>query len=291
MDWVRDLPNWPLSNHSRRLRVKPHHWHVQCLGQGPDTLLIHGAGGATQTWHRLIPLLSANHRIIAADLPGQGFTQVGMPGRYGLEETAEDLWALIDAGGWNPKLIIGHSAGAAIALEMVRARPGAAVVGINAALGQFEGVAGWLYPVLAKVMARLPFVADVFSRMSGRPDAVRQLLNSTGSRVDDEMLALYTRLVQDRSHVDGSLQMMAAWELDALLNNLPKIASDVLFLAADGDKTVPPKISEWAASKLPHGRVETLTGVGHLVHEEDPGRVAARISVFWGRLNGEGLPV
>ncbi|MBC6442196.1 MAG: alpha/beta fold hydrolase [Rhodobacteraceae bacterium] len=286
MDWDTDLPAWPLHEHSRRLKVNPHRWHVQCLGNGDDTLLIHGAGGTTQSWHRLIPFLTPAHRIIAPDLPGQGFTTAGTPGRYGLAETAADLWALMDSGGWRPRLIVGHSAGAAIALEMVRIRPGAAVVGINAALGRFNGVAGWLYPALARLLARLPFVADIFSRISGRENAVRQLLASTGSAIDDEMLALYTRLVRDRSHVDGSLQMMAAWDLGDLLDNLPGLDSHVLLLAAQGDRTVPPGISEWAAAKMPNARLELMNTVGHLAHEEQPGLIAAHISAFCITLNG-----
>ena len=135
-----------------------------------------------------------------------------------------------------------------------------------------------LYPIMAKMLARMPFVADFFSTLSGRPQSVRQLLSSTGSQIDDEMVELYLRLIRDRDHVDGALQMMAAWDLDRLLDRLESITAPVLFLIGAEDKTVPPRIGEAAAARLPNASCKTLPNLGHLAHEEAPEVVSAAIS-------------
>jgi magnesium chelatase accessory protein len=282
MDRERDLPTWPLHALSRTMRVRPHDWHVQQTGKGPLLVLLHGAGGSTHSFRDLIPLLADTHRVVAIDLPGQGFSRMGTKARCSLRHMAEDIAALCADRGWQPAAIIGHSAGGAIALrlsQMVTAPDGAAprVIGLNAALAPFDGVAGWLFPVLAKLLVLNPLVPKLFSLTSGNPARVRQLIEGTGSSLSDEGFALYTRLIGDRDHVDATLRMMAQWHLDALLKDLPRLTAEVTLVAADGDRAVPPATSVRAAAHMPRAHVVHLAGLGHLAHEEDPARLAGVI--------------
>lgn len=41
-------------------------------GSGPLVLLVHGFGQSWYEWHQLMPLLAADHTVIAVDLPGLG---------------------------------------------------------------------------------------------------------------------------------------------------------------------------------------------------------------------------
>jgi magnesium chelatase accessory protein len=195
---------------------------------------------------------------------------------------AEDIAALLAANDWTPRAVIGHSAGAAIALrlsEMRRAAGGAPlpVVGLNPALGNFEGAAGWLFPALAKLLALNPLTASLFSLGVPSIARARRLIESTGSPLDARGLDLYARLIADRAHVDATLQMMAQWRIDPLLGRLDRLAADCLFITGGRDKAVPPRVAERAAARMPAGRVETLPDLGHLAHEEAPEDVAARI--------------
>ncbi|MGS4945629.1 alpha/beta fold hydrolase BchO [Meridianimarinicoccus sp. RP-17] len=280
MDWARDLPTWPLHQHSRRVAMRPHDWHVQETGTGPTLLLLHGAGGSTHSFRDLIPLLAGDFHVVAIDLPGQGFTRMGTKLRCGLRPMAEDIATLIRAEGWAPAAIVGHSAGGALALRLAQILPNGdspapKIIGLNAALAPFDGLAGWLFPVLAKTLVLNPLVPRLFSLTSGNPARVRQLIESTGSRIGDADLALYTRLIADRGHVDATLRMMAGWNLDPLLADLPGITAPVVLIAADGDRAVPPVTSVRAAARLPDARVIHVAGLGHLAHEEDPNRIAA----------------
>lgn len=282
MDWARDLPDWPLSHLSRRVASRPHRWHVQEAGRGPTLLLLHGAGASTHSWRALIPALAEDHHVVALDLPGHGFTALGTRARSGLAPMAEDIATLCRAEGWRPHAIVGHSAGAALALHMARMAeaPLPRVVGVNAALNRFEGVAGWLFPVLAKLLALNPLTSLAFSAGGNRMARARRLIESTGSHLDEAGLALYARLIGDRAHVEGALQMMAQWDVAGLDATLPEIAAPSLLITGGGDRAVPPAVSERAAARLPDARHQTLAGLGHLAHEESPAAIVDLIRPF-----------
>jgi len=82
-------------------------------------LLLHGTGASTHSWRHLLPLLSDNYTVIAIDFPGHGFT--AMP-------QAKDVASLFSISGMaagvaelmahlqiKPNMVVGHSAGAAVA--------------------------------------------------------------------------------------------------------------------------------------------------------------------------------
>lgn len=267
--------DWPMAAQSRQVFQRPHRWHVQEAGTGDTLLLIHGAGGATQSWRGLFPILAQTHHVVAIDLPGQGFTQSGARTRFGLIPMAEDLIALCRSQGWTPAQIIGHSAGAAIALQMADLgfRPNRRVVGINAALSNFKGVAGFLFPLLARALAVTPLSASLFSA-SASAASVHRLIAGTGSTLDAEGEALYLRLTRETSHVDATLSMMAQWQLDPLLDRLPQLDVATHLITGDQDRAVPPDTSAAAAARLPRGTHERLAGLGHLAHEEQPHTIA-----------------
>lgn len=280
MDPERRPPDWPMAAHSRVVACRPHRWHVQEMGEGPLLLLIHGAGGATQSWRHLMPMLARTHRVVAVDLPGQGMTRLGARQRCGLRHMAEDLDRLCMQEGWVPHTIIGHSAGTAIALEMTRQRDAQRVVGINAALGNFKGLAGLLFPMMAKALAMTPMVARIFTASAAQPASVRRLIEGTGSTLPDEDLRWYRALVNDRDHVDGTLAMMAQWDLNPLLRALPGHAAKTLLITGSNDKAVPPTTSRDVAGKMANARYVQLPDLGHLAHEENAAAVLAPILEF-----------
>jgi magnesium chelatase accessory protein len=261
--------DWPYRDQGRMIRHAPHDWWVVEAGSGPTVLLLHGAGGSTHSFRNLLPLLTPHYRCIVIDLPGQGFTRAGSR-RFGLDAMAADLVALTTAQGWEPKAIIGHSAGAAIALRMAELTPLNAVVGINAALGTFDGLAGLLFPALARGFALIPFLPAGIARLWGNPSRVDQLLDATGSRIDAAGRAQYLHLVKSPAHVDGTLGMMSQW-------NLNDLATPTLLLTGAADTTVAPRVSQAAARRMPQATAVNLPNLGHLAHEEAPDQTAGII--------------
>ncbi|MFC3614265.1 alpha/beta fold hydrolase BchO [Lutimaribacter marinistellae] len=278
MDWDRDLATWPLNHLSRRVASPPHRWHIQESGSGPVILLLHGAGASTHTWRHLFPRLESNNRVVAIDLPGQGFTRMGSPARCGLTAMSADIGTLCQTLDLRPALVVGHSAGGAIALDLAQRLPDSpAVVTINAALGRFDGMAGWLFPLLAKLLAITPFTAVAFTAGGPNPARARRLIEGTGSHIDADGLDLYARLISDPSHVDATLKMMSQWDIDPLLDRLSDITARCLLLTGSADTAVAPEVSARATSLIPAARNIDLAGLGHLAHEEAPDTVSDHI--------------
>ena len=282
-DLPPDLPrDWPMRHGSQMVLAAGHRWHVQQIGTGPDLLLLHGAGGGSHSFRALAPLLAKRYRLTIPDLAGQGFSRMGRRRRAGLDAMDEDLTALCAQLGVWPKAVIGHSAGAAIALAMTGTLPEQprAVVGINAALGSFDGVAGVLFPVMAKALTYAPFLPQIIARAWGTRAKVTSLLASTGSPMDDEGCTLYQTLVSRPSHVEGTLAMMADWRLEPLLAALPTIGTPTLLIAAADDRAVPAEVSRRAAARMQAATFAELPQGGHLVHELFAEDVAALIRPF-----------
>ncbi|MDO8881699.1 alpha/beta fold hydrolase BchO [Pseudotabrizicola sp.] len=276
MDSARLPQDWPYRAQSRRMRVTPHDWYVIDTGpqDAPVLLLLHGAGGSGHSFRALIPVLSDHYRVIVPDLPGQGCTRAGGMRRLGLDAMAEDLTRLCLSAGVAPQAVIGHSAGAAIGLRMADLLPLKGIVGINAALGTFDGAAGVMFPLMARALAATPFVGSAVSKLWGTPATVAKLLSGTGSPLDAAGQAQYLALVRDSAHVSGTLGMMAQWRLEGLMARLPSLANPVLLIASDGDNAVPPKVSRDAVAHMPNATYAEIAGFGHLVHEEAADQVA-----------------
>lgn len=279
--WTHEGKGWPNADTSRFVSVGGVRWHVQVMGQGPFLLLIHGTAAATHSWRDLMPLLAAHFTVVAPDLPGHGFTSA--MARPTPTSVGTALAALLASLELTPTLTVGHSAGAAIALTMAEkrlARP-QAIVSLGGALLPFPGMAGKLFPALARMIFVNPLMPELFAMRARVAGEVPSFLHrATGSRIDPRGLQLYERLLRTSGHIGGALALMANWDLEPLERALPGLDLPVLLVHGDGDKTIPVKTAHKVAARLPQAEVQLRAGVGHLSHEEDPAGHAALIVDF-----------
>jgi pimeloyl-ACP methyl ester carboxylesterase len=139
----RDGTDWPLRESSRFVEASGLSWHVQRMGEGPTCLLLHGAGGSSHSWRDVAPHLARHLDVIALDLPGHGFTEPLPSRRLSLPGMAQSVGDLLDSLQAVPSVVVGHSAGAAVAARLCldgRAKP-RVVVSFNGALRAFRGLA------------------------------------------------------------------------------------------------------------------------------------------------------
>lgn len=288
MDWARDSAGWPHREASRFVQAGRIRWHVQDFAgphgdpQAPVAWLIHGTGASTHSWAKLAPLLARHWRVITMDLPGHAFTQPAPPGQARLPGMAAALGELVKALGLAPEqvaLAVGHSAGAAIAVQMVlegRIHP-RAIVSLNGALLPLSGLPGRVFQPAARLLASIESVPRWFARRAVQPEVLERLLAGTGSRLDDAGRAGYARLVGNPGHAAGALAMMAGWDLRALEAALPGLKVPLHLLVGSRDLTVPPAQARRVALRVPGARVQVLEGLGHLAHEEGAGEVTGRV--------------
>jgi magnesium chelatase accessory protein len=277
---LRDVPqDWPFRQNARSARVGRIDWYLIDIGpkDAPVVWMLHGLGASGHSFRQTIDPLAQRFRVIAPDLPGHGFSHAADSRRFGLDQMAEDLIALALALQIPIDAVVGHSAGAALALRLSELTAMKAVVGLNAALGSFDGAAGVLFPLLAKGLAVAPFAATFFARVSGNSRTVERLLSGTGSRLSIGGQAMYLRLIREPRHIAGALGMMAQWKLEPLLERLPALSVPTLLLTGDRDNAVPPTVSDRAAATMRRVEVRHLKGLGHLAHEEAEDGLAGTI--------------
>lgn len=89
-------------------------------GAGPPVVLLHGAGECVGVWARTIPGLAARYRVVAADLPGHGGTDLG-PGALDRDRVVAWLGDLITRTCDRPPTVVGHGIGGAVAGTAVAA--------------------------------------------------------------------------------------------------------------------------------------------------------------------------
>ncbi|MBK1660631.1 alpha/beta fold hydrolase BchO [Paracraurococcus ruber] len=275
-----DLPrDWPNRAQSRFVAAGGLRWHVQVAGEGPVLLLLHGTGAATHSWRGLLPLLARDFTVVAPDLPGHGFTERPRAEGLSLPGMARGVAALLRALDLKPMLAAGHSAGAAVTARMTLDGTMAprALVGLNAALLPFEGIAGQLFSPIARMLAGVPAVPWFFAWRAGDRGLVERLLRDTGSTVDPQGVEFYGRLVRRPGHVAAALGMMANWELRPLLRDLARLAVPLVLVVGGHDRTVPPSDARRLKRLLPDVRILDLPALGHLAHEERPAEVAGII--------------
>jgi magnesium chelatase accessory protein len=274
--------DWPLRDFSRLVDAAGMRWHVQRMGQGEPLLLIHGTAASTHTWRDLMPLLASRFDVLAIDLPGHGYSERLPGGSMSLPSLAGAVGELLDTVGFRPALIVGHSAGAAIALRMVidgSVHP-RAVVGLNAALLPFGGSMRRIFSPMAKLFATTKLMPALIARRARDLGAVKRVLDGTGSRLEDEGAVLYQRLLQREGHVASVLAMMASWDLAPLLEDLPRVQSSLHLVTGGRDKAVSPREADSIAAIVEGSTVERLDDLGHLAHEEDPARLAEIVAGY-----------
>jgi len=232
--------------------------------------------------------LAGRFRILAPDLPGHGRSSALPPGGAGLDAIAAALGVLVRDLGEPPDLIVGHSAGAAIAARMaLDAGPGdAAVLSINGALRPLRGWSAATFVPLARLLGTRPIVARLVARVAAADTrAVRRLLDSTGSKIDAGMLGLYSSLLRSPAHVGGTLRMLSEWTLKDLARQLPRLGPRLTLVAGAADRTISPQDAQAVQEQVPGSRLLRLPAIGHLAHEEAPD-VLARIVVALARGRG-----
>ncbi|MFD2783401.1 hypothetical protein ACFS32_22880 [Novosphingobium pokkalii] len=172
--WEVEGRHWPHRAASRFVETPGLAWHVQVMGRGPVVLLLHGTGAATHSWRDVMPCWRG---ILPWWRPICPAMALRAGGRRGPDAARHGPRAgrLLRALGMVPALVVGHSAGAAIALQLVQdggadhGGAGVPVIGFNPALMPFPGLAAQLFPSLARLLFVNPLVPRMLARIARLP--------------------------------------------------------------------------------------------------------------------------
>ena len=283
LHWKTDGLDWPNRSNSRFVSAAGLRWHVQQFDSpaedAPLILLLHGTGSSTHSWRDVAPLLAARYQVLALDLPGHAFTSMPQAAQQSLPGMAGHVGALLASLRLSPDIVVGHSAGAAIAARMLIDGLIASVplVSLNGAFAGLPGLAGQWFSPIARLLASVPLAPQVFAWQASDPGVVEHMIRGTGSVLDPAGMKFYGRLVRNAAHVEAMLAMMAHWDLDPLERELHRMTMPVSMVTAENDLTVPPSLARQVIHQLPQAKLTLWPGLGHLAHEENPVQCARLI--------------
>lgn len=96
------------------------------VGDGPPVLLVHGSGpGVTAfaNWRLVMPELAREHRVVAPDVIGFGYTSHADGGPPDRERWLEHVTSFLDALGIDKVSVVGNSFGGALSLWFATEHP------------------------------------------------------------------------------------------------------------------------------------------------------------------------
>ncbi len=183
LDWNADGHDWPNRAASRFVTAGGVSWHVQVMGEGAPMLLLHG----TAPRRTRSPILRDPRPPFPGDRSGSAgacvFRCGGVRGFLSTTGMAQGVAQLCKALGVAPAVIVGHSAGAAVAIRATidgQLTP-KLIVSINGAVMALRGLAGHLFSPMAKLMSFNWFMPWIFATRAGDDQMIDRLLEGTGS--------------------------------------------------------------------------------------------------------------
>ncbi len=240
---------------------------VPDFSRGRVMVLIHGAGGNAHFWHRQIAALGADQSPIALDLPGHGRSS-GTDGLPTIEDYAEFVVAFMDALKLERAVIVGHSMGGAIAMQLALSHPDRVqALVFSATAAKFSITAAMVEALRGVMMGRAPqaFTTDAYSPRTIKEnfDVIRE---GWMEQIRTDPRVRYTDVV-------------ACTKVD-LRDAIAKITGPALVLAGADDPAARPSDAELIAKKISGGGIEVIADAGHMIPHERPAEYNAALSRF-----------
>lgn len=274
-------------------------------GHGPPVLFLHGITHAAVIWAKQFEELSPTQRVLALDLRGHGASRPGHAG-ISIERCATDVAQLLEALDLSGVVVVGHSMGGMVAIELVADHPEAAervaglvLVGASAApLGSASVLLRWPVPNLFARRGQAP------GPLGASPEPMAAVQEPQAPEEGAGSCSRSRALVA-RAWALGRLsfgadpapaQMRLAWSVTAAtpLSSLPaaaraaasfdrrrdlgRISVPCEVLVGEKDRLLCPSHSLRLAAGLGAARLTVVKGAGHMVMLESPSCLAAALS-------------
>jgi pimeloyl-ACP methyl ester carboxylesterase len=242
--------------------------HILDVGKGDPILLVHGSGSSIADWQEgFADLLASEHRVIAFDTYGFGLSDRNHPFQYGLALWARQAVDVLDALEIERAVVLGHSAGGAVAALLAADHPerfrAAVFVGHGIAVDPAQVLP--LIPGIGEIWAaRYETLAVTFSDRDRHRERMETAYRIRGTR------AAFLVFVRRQFTIDG-LRLLGAYE---------DIHIPVLQVHGTLDESIPIDAGRDLGSRLTDWRFVAVSGSGHHVHIDAPDRLAEEVVAF-----------
>lgn len=260
------------------LNVEGHCVHAATGGRPfdpakPAVVFVHGAGCDHTVWQLPARWFAWHgHTVLAVDLPGHG--RSAGPPLVSLADMARWVGALLDAAGLRQAALIGHSMGAAIALEAAAALP-ERVTRVG----------------LVGTAAAIPVHRDLLAAAKEEPERAYQMMtawaHATAAKLGGHpvpglwmtggTLALFARNQPGVLHAD--LAACGAWKSGS--EAATRVRCPALVIIAANDIMTPAKNGRELARLIAGSRAVSVADCGHMLLAEAPDAVLDALIDFF----------
>ncbi len=273
------------------------HIHVMARGQGRPILLIHGITLRGEVWAPQMHLLADRYRMYAMDVRGHGRSTVGADG-LGRAAAASDIVAVIESLDLTGVVIVGHSMGGMILMELIGGHRDVVAERVSGLVFMDTAASGVIAAPIAPLARAVGRVLTNRVQSGGTP--------LRGLSGDSDFAWLAARLGFGAKPSGRAVEQMRRLQSQALPSTV--IASGVDLIDHDGrwalagtttpslvlvgsrDLLTPVRPARKIAQFLPNARLEVIPLAGHQLMQERPREVSALIDEFAAGLEPPGDP-
>jgi len=238
-------------------------------GSGPTLVFLHYWGGSSRTWDLVLDRITGRDTIVV-DSRGWGRSR-HLPGPYTLQQSAEDVIAVITDAGVDDYVLVGHSMGGKVAQLVAATRPAGlrGIVLVGSAPAKPHGM------ITPEYQDALSHAYDSELSVAGARDHVL-----TASALPPH---LADQVVADSLASADSAR--TEWPLHGIAEDITvstrAIAVPALVVAGELDQVEPvDALRDNLVPFLDHADFHVIPGSGHLIPLEAPEELAAAIAGF-----------
>lgn len=246
------------------------------VGSGPAVVLLHGFASSLETWTGLIAELARDHRVIALDLKGFGWTD-RPAGDYSPTAQARLVRAVLDARGIDKAAVVAHSWGCSVALALALLEP--------ARIKRLALYDAWVYddqlPAFFR-WAMLPGLGEALFALyyKERTDDRLALGFRDHDAVSQQLADAVDRSLDRPGTTAAALAAVRDEGFDQLELRYPDVRQPVLLLWGSEDGVSLPLFAERLAHELPAARLVWFARCGHFPMLEAPGPSQSAVRAF-----------
>ncbi|MDY6824457.1 MAG: alpha/beta hydrolase [Thermodesulfobacteriota bacterium] len=259
--------------------------HYIEAGSGSPVVLIHGWLCTAGFWQKQIPALSENHRVVAVDLIGCGYSDKPLNDdiSYSTDNQARWVLALMDRLGLERASIIGHSLGGHIATKIALAAPERLdkLVLLSAA-GFSENPRLLPWYLRAGRFLNLDGMALMLASRTSVTAATKLCMYHPDSPVDEFFIdqLMGTTFASRRNRLASVKLTHEALFHDFVDDRIPDITAPTLLVWGINDEVVPPKLGLRYLGLMPNASLSLIEKAGHLMPLERPERLNRELINF-----------
>jgi pimeloyl-ACP methyl ester carboxylesterase len=238
--------------------------HYEIKGNGKPIIILHGMGNNSQSWKKQLAGLSENHTVIAWDAPGYGKSSDPKEEFTEFSQFADILKGFIESLKYKSVTLLGHSMGAAIALDFCYRFP--EMVDRLIISDATRGAAALsVEENQKKLTARL----NNINTLDPREIATQRVKELLAPNPDPEVKKEAERIMSQVRPMGYSSVAYSLFHLDQM-NLLASITTRSLVICGELDKVTPVSEAEIFHNQLKNSELVIIPSTGHLCYQEDP---------------------